>query len=218
MARSLLRQLAQIRGSHIYDDTLDMQYAEISGIYLEEDLNYLRSQFKVITGKDHWYDAPPAGMVEMNDDIITNAGDITVISGDVVDLQNEDGYIQSFIGKAPGNDLPAYSSTNYVANNDNLETAIGKLDAALDVTAPDKEVEDITSVINAETAHTLPGGLTYTLDTTHHGENMDVYFNGQLLAADGSSEERDYEETSADSIAFHFIIKPNSNLTYIVRQ
>ena len=42
----------------------------------------------------------------------------------------EDAFIRAFIGKdAAGNELPSYTSTNVVANNDSLETAAGKLDA-----------------------------------------------------------------------------------------
>lgn len=212
MARSLFRQLTQISGSSTYDDTLTMVQAENDGSSLEKDLNYLRTQFKVIAGGGgNWFDVPANTLTGLNDAIVANDGDIS-------DLGDEDGYIQTFIGKAAGSDLPAYSSNNYVANDDSLETAIGKLDAALDVTAPDKAVEDVVSVINAESPHTLPGGLDYTPDPNYDGENMDVYYNGQLLAVDSGSVSRDYEETSTTSITFHFTVKPNSNLTYIIRQ
>lgn len=43
---------------------------------------------------------------------------------------DEDTFIRAFIGKdGAGNELPLYTSTNVVANNDSLETAAGKLDA-----------------------------------------------------------------------------------------
>ncbi len=43
---------------------------------------------------------------------------------------DEDAFIRAFMGKdGAGNELPTYTSTNVVANNDSLETAIGKLDA-----------------------------------------------------------------------------------------
>jgi hypothetical protein len=42
---------------------------------------------------------------------------------------SEDNFLRQFIGKgAAGSELPAYSSQNYIVNDDNLETAIGKLD------------------------------------------------------------------------------------------
>lgn len=43
---------------------------------------------------------------------------------------DEDAFIRAFIGKdGAGNELPLYTSTNVVANNDSLEAAAGKLDA-----------------------------------------------------------------------------------------
>ncbi|MBF0462513.1 MAG: hypothetical protein HQL87_14105 [Magnetococcales bacterium] len=43
-------------------------------------------------------------------------------------------YLQAFIGKSgDGNELPDYSSNHVVADNDNLETAVGKLDAQIGV-------------------------------------------------------------------------------------
>jgi hypothetical protein len=42
----------------------------------------------------------------------------------------EDAFIRAFIGKdAAGNELPLYTSTHVISNNDSLETAAGKLDA-----------------------------------------------------------------------------------------
>jgi len=58
MARSMLRQFTQVSGSLTYDDTLDMAYATVSGLDLETDLNYIRSQLKNIIDKTNWYDTP----------------------------------------------------------------------------------------------------------------------------------------------------------------
>lgn len=45
----------------------------------------------------------------------------------------DDAFIRTFIGKAAaGSELPGYSSTNIVANGDDLEAAIGKLDTFVD--------------------------------------------------------------------------------------
>jgi len=48
---------------------------------------------------------------------------------------DELGFIRTFIGKgAAGNELPAYTSVVTIANGDPIETAVGKLDAALALT------------------------------------------------------------------------------------
>lgn len=41
----------------------------------------------------------------------------------------EDSYQNSFMGKAAGNETPNYSSTNFLAGNEDLEAAMGKVDA-----------------------------------------------------------------------------------------
>lgn len=58
--RSLFDQMEQVLGSITYDDTkaLGLQGAAEASLNLEEDLNYLRSVVKAITGKANWFDAP----------------------------------------------------------------------------------------------------------------------------------------------------------------
>lgn len=52
-----IRQDSQVRNSDIYDDTLSMAGAETGAESIEDDLNYIRSQLKILSGKDNWYDA-----------------------------------------------------------------------------------------------------------------------------------------------------------------
>jgi len=62
----------------------------------------------------------------------------------------EDNFIRAFIGKsAAGGSMPSYTSNNYVANNDSVTTAIGKLDAqaALNASAIASANQNITAVI-----------------------------------------------------------------------
>jgi len=51
---------------------------------------------------------------------------------------------------------------------------------------------------------------------------MDVYVDGQLLAADtgtnGANADRDYAEASASTVTFRFDIQVGRNITYVVRQ
>jgi hypothetical protein len=57
MARTFIRQDTQIRNSDIYDDTLTMSDAESSATHIEDDLNYMRTQLKVLGGQTNWFDA-----------------------------------------------------------------------------------------------------------------------------------------------------------------
>ncbi len=72
-------------------------------------------------------------------------------------------------------------------------------------------------------------GLTYTPNSTagQEGSNVDVYVDGQLLAADtgngGANADRDYAEeagptTTASGFMFRFTIQAGRNITYMVRQ
>lgn len=85
---------------------------------------------------------------------------------------SEQGYIRSFIGKdIQGNELPSYSSVNFVANGDNLETAIGKLDLNLKQISDNLSAE-ITNRTNSETL------LQNEIDNINIGAGLDngTYF------------------------------------------
>jgi len=121
-----------------------------------------------------------------------------------------------------------FTEDNYIADDDTVADALNKLDMALkDVEesvaagVADKYVESVSSGFSAETVHALPYSITYTPDSTagREGSNMDVYVGGQLLAADPSvGDARDYDETTASGITFHFDIQAGRNITYLVRQ
>ena len=70
-------------------------------------------------GKEYWYD-----------------GTAWVWFGEATSA--EEGFLRAFIGKgAAGNEMPSYTSVQYVANGDSLEIAIGKLDAQVATNATD---------------------------------------------------------------------------------
>jgi len=293
--RTLLDQLTQISGSGTYDDTKSMADAENSEINrLEDDLNYLRTQLKLVTGETNWYDAPDNDIASLESDVntlqtigtavktftgmdadddstpdyhstnivtgsleyaiselddvlnavsgavgevdtldsVVERGNVTdqpifvtglgvtgsiELTGDIdgVDLSGWNSAVKTFTGMDADDDsTPSYSSTIYVTNGDSLETAIGKLDAAIVDVDIVKEVERVTSPITSGSAHTIPNGKSYTVAA---GANMDLYFNGQLLQAN-VGEVRDYEETSSTTVKFAFTVPPHSYLTYIIRK
>jgi len=82
MARSLLRQLEQIRNSATYDDAISGVHTSavaeiaVSGT-LQHDLNVVRTLIKNITGTTNWYDDPGT-------DLVTLSGAITASSADKV--------------------------------------------------------------------------------------------------------------------------------------
>lgn len=125
---------------------------------------------------------------------------------------------QTFTGMDSASDsTPTYSSENYVANDDSLETAIGKLDTALAVAggAAEKEVERLSSQVTSGSAHTVPGSNSHAAGD---GSTMDIFLNGQLLQSNTGTELRDYIESGADEVKFTFAVPANSYLTYIIRE
>lgn len=306
--RTYLRQAEQISGSAIYDDTLTMSGAETYlAKSLEKDLNYLRSQFKAITGETNWYDAPQTdlsdvpseqglsgsfaniytftGMDDRNDstptytsqNYVTNGNDLEASIGDL-DTQvkaNYDGYTgltldnvcdqgattdqaivstgsgsafaslldtgdldvwgniivdgtvdgvdvagfasaaQTFTGMDSASDsTPSYTSQVYVTDSDSLETAIGKLDAAITLADVVKEIERLSAQVSSGSAHTVPGSHSHAAGD---GSTMDLYLNGQLLQSNTGTELRDYIESASDEVKFTFDVPTNSYLTYLIR-
>lgn len=111
----------------------------------------------------------------------------------------EESAIRAFIGKgAAGGELPAYTSSNYVANSDSLETAIGKLDAALlnvsnTASGNAAAITSNTNLINTVIAAAgLSSGGTYTanaaaayIDTATSLANADDLLDAALAAEAG---------------------------------
>lgn len=124
-----------------------------------------------------------------------------------------------------------FSEGNYLTDGSTLTAALDTLDQELKDVADsveagvgEKYVEAVASEITKNTPHTLPYSINYTPESTagREGKNMDVYVDGQLLAADtgsaGANADRDYGETSVSQVTFRFTIQAGRNITYIVRQ
>jgi len=133
------------------------------------------------------------------------------------------------INDGVGNRL--FSEENYITNGDSITRALDVVDQKLQDLADDitvgvgkKYVESVSSTISKNVAHTLPYSITYTPEATggHEGRNMDIFVDGQLIAADtgsgGANADRDYAETSTTQVTFRFDIQEGRNITYIVRQ
>lgn len=124
-----------------------------------------------------------------------------------------------------------FSASNYLTAVSTVAGGLSALDSALNdvedaVTAGvgEKYVESLSAPVTKNTLHDLPYGITYTPSsgTGREGKNMDVYVDGQLLAADtglnGVNADRDYGETTISGITFRFDLQIGRNITYIVRQ
>ena len=100
--------------------------------------------------------------------------------------------------------------------------SLNKLAEKLSDTDVEKVTEVITTTIPKETAHTIPGSKSYTLDGGNNGLYMDIILNQGFLTADKASQTVDYEETSTTSVTFHGNINASAArpavLTYLIRK
>lgn len=124
-----------------------------------------------------------------------------------------------------------FTEANYITDGDGITSALDSLDQKLkdiedSVSAGigEKYVEAAASLITKNIMHPLPYGIVYTPDSTagREGKNMDIFVDGQLLAADtganGVNADRDYGETTTSGVTFRFDIQAGRNITYVVRQ
>jgi hypothetical protein len=149
-----------------------------------------------------------------------NATGNYMLSGDPSTLKSAIDALNDGIGDA------TYTEQNYITDGEDIVTSLDELDMAihdLEAGTADKYVEETSNPISANTLHSLPYSIVYTPSSTagREGQNMDVFVDGQLLAADtganGANADRDYGETTTSGITFRFTIPANRNITYIVR-
>lgn len=155
----------------------------------------------------------------------TNTAASYILSSDPDNLQSAVDDLNTGIGSR------LYTEDNYLVDGESISTSLNTLDQELQDVADsiaagigEKYVESVAVAIDANAAHTLPYSITYTPDATagREGKNMDIYVDGQLLAADtgtnGANADRDYAEASATTVTFRFNIQVGRNITYVVRQ
>ena len=73
------------------------------------------------------------------------------VNANIESLDAEVESINDYLGKTAGDATPDYSSTEFVADDDSLTTAIGKLDAALAATNLSSTLTNVTSITAVDT-------------------------------------------------------------------
>jgi hypothetical protein len=215
-------------------------------------VKFVYPQRKTLSGMEEWewlrtdFISSWEGDVELVEDI-SNLWSYTGASDNVTDptwTQEGNYYMLS----ASPNDLTTaidtintqvgdrnYSSTGYLTDDDTITDSLNDLDAQVKINADgiaassgDKFVESLSAQADINTVHALPAAVVsaggYTPDATagSEGKNMDIYVDGQLLAADtgaaGVNADRDYGETTTSGITFRFNVQEGRNVTYVIRQ
>jgi len=79
-----------------------------------------------------------------------------------------------------------------------------------------RTIERLTAAVAKNTPHTLPGGLTYTLDATDNGQYMWVFWRGVLRNPGPVVDDNDYEETSTTQITPYTRIRKRDHINYFI--
>ena len=97
-----------------------------------------------------------------------------------------------------------------------ITASLEALASAIGSSSITRVIERLTSAIPKNSAHTLPGGNTYTLDGTNNGANMFVTWRKQWRDPGSVGNGDDYAETSTTSITPFELIKAGDHINYMI--
>lgn len=109
-----------------------------------------------------------------------------------------------------------YTGT-YLTSGQTITASLQALSNAIAGSSIVRTIERLSSDINANTAHTLPGAITYTLDGTNNGRNLWVFARGVLQDPGPVSGGNNYSETSTTQITFYVKQKSGDHINYFVK-
>jgi hypothetical protein len=187
MSRSFIRQDIQVRPSDVYDDTFAMVNAETNAVNIEDDLNYLRSQEKVITGMPNWFD-PPAdsfGLKAIHDKRFT----LWNQKADAVTVGVADNFVLLTGATKPSGKI-AIGSTVLGTITGALLGTIGQNDLVM---FPDKS--NVVEVREHSTKNPL-----YTIESVQGAEDQRQIF-GLLQVGSAATEGNTFGDTASDDQA-----------------
>lgn len=104
----------------------------------------------------------------------------------------------------------------YLTDGQTITASLQALSDAIAASNVVRYIERLAADLNANTAHTLPGGATYTLDGTGNGRNLWVFTRGVLRDPGTVANGDDYAETSVTQVTFYAKQKNNDHLNFFV--
>lgn len=105
----------------------------------------------------------------------------------------------------------------YLTSGQTIAASLQALSNAITGSSITRTIERLAADLPANTAHTLPGGLTYILDGTNNGLHLWVYTRGVLRDPGSVATGNDYSETSTTSVTFYAKQKKDDHINYFVR-
>lgn len=105
---------------------------------------------------------------------------------------------------------------SYLTSGQTITASLQALSNAIAGSAMKRVIERLAADVNANTAHTLPGGNTYIVDGTNNGKYLYLYTRGVLRDPGPVAAGNDYTETSTTSITFYAKQKTGDHINYFV--
>ena len=109
----------------------------------------------------------------------------------------------------------AYTGT-YLTTGETIAASLQALSNAVAAGNSIRYIERLGADVNANTAHTLPGSATYTIDGANNGRNLWVFTRGVLRDPGTVANGNDYEETSSTSVTFYTKQRAGDHINYVV--
>lgn len=106
---------------------------------------------------------------------------------------------------------------SYLSNGQTITASLQALSNAISGSAITRYIERLSGAVNANTAHTLPGGATYTIDGTFNGQNLWLFGRGLLRHPGSVANGNDYAETSTTSVTFYVNYKAGDIIDYFIK-
>ena len=112
----------------------------------------------------------------------------------------------------------AISNVSGLADGQTITASIEALALAIGASTITRTIERLAAVIPKNTAHTIPGAQTYTLDGSNNGQNMWVYTRGVLRDPGTVANGDDYAETSTTQVTFYSKLNAGDHINYFILQ
>lgn len=98
-----------------------------------------------------------------------------------------------------------------------ITASLQALSTAVSSSEIKRTIERLGSNLNANTAHTLPGGISYTVDGTFNGKNLFVFTRGVLRTPGNSIATDEYSELSSTQVTFYYNQKAGDVINYFIK-
>lgn len=104
-----------------------------------------------------------------------------------------------------------------LTNGQTITASLQALSNSISNSTVTRTIERLTTGITANTAHTLPGGLSYTLDGTNNGQFLFLFTRGLLRDPGPVSGNNYYAETSTTSITIYTAMNAGDHINYLIK-